>query len=232
MYEDPPLLTIKRPSRRPTTTQIAAFQSISSAVASDAMDGRGALSGSIRRLLGNESQPAIVAGPALSVWTGAADLLALHACKNVLKTGDIVVTAFDGHQGCAAFGDSLGGMVINAGGAGIVSDGPVRDVDGLIALGLPVWCTGSISSTPYENGPGTVGLPVQIGGQQVETGDMIVADRDGVVVVPYVQIEAVIARSVIILKLEGDGDKKVKDGLVMPESYQNLLASDRIRWID
>ncbi|MGI9389229.1 MAG: RraA family protein [Boseongicola sp.] len=232
MYEDPPLLTIKRPSRRPSAAQIAAFHSIPSAVASDAMDGCGALSSSIRRLLGSEDQPAIVAGPALSVWTGAADLLALHACKDVLKPGDIVVTAFDGHQGCAAFGDSLGGMIRNARAAGIVTDGPVRDVDGLIALDLPVWCTGSISSTPYENGPGTVGLPVQIGGQQVKTGDMIVADRDGVVVVPYVQIEAVIARSKKILKLESDGEKKVNDGLVMPDSYQNLLASDRIRWID
>lgn len=232
MYEDPPLLTIKRPSRRPTAAQIAAFQSIPSAVATDALDGRGALSGSIRRLLGSESQPAIVAGPALSVWTGAADLLALHACKSVLTTGDIVVTAFDGHQGCAAFGDSLGGMVKNAGAAGIVTDGPVRDVDGLNALGIPVWCTGSISSTPFENGPGTVGLPVQIGGQQVETGDMIVADRDGVVVVPFVQIEAVIARSENILKLEGEGEQAVKNGLVMPESYQKMLAGDRIRWVD
>ncbi len=232
MYEDPPLLTIKRPSRRPTDAQIAAFQSIPSAVASDAMEGRGALSGSICRLEGSDNLPTIVAGPALSVWTGAADLLALHACKNVLTTGDIVVTTFDGHQGCAAFGDSLGGMVKNAGASGMVTDGPVRDVEGLIKLGLPVWCTGSISSTPYENGPGSVGLPIQIGGQQVETGDIIVADRDGVVVVPFVQIEAVIARSVNILKLESDGDIAVKNGLVMPESYEKLLASDRIRWIE
>ncbi len=232
MYEDPPLLTIKRPSQRPTDAQVAAFQTIPTAVASDAMDGRGALSGSIRRLEGSDGQPTIVAGPALSVWTGAADLLALHACKEVLSKGDIVITAFDNHKGCAVFGDSLAGMVKNAGAAGIVTDGPVRDVDGLIALGLPVWCTGSIPSTPYENGPGTVGLPVQIGGQQVETGDIIVADRDGVVVVPFVQIEAVIARSTSILKLESDGENAVKNGLVMPDSYQKLLTSNRVHWID
>ena len=79
----------------------------------------------------------------------------------------------------------------NAGVAAMMTDGPVRDVTGLIALGMPVWCTGSIASTPYENGPGTAGLPVNIGAQRVETGDMIVADKDGVVVVPFDEIDAV-----------------------------------------
>lgn len=230
MYEDPPLLTIKRPSRRSSDAQIKALSGVQSATVSDAMDGRGALAAAINPL--DPALPQQVTGPALTVWTGAADLLALHACKRIVRPGDIVMHAFDGHQGCAAFGDSLAGMLKNAGVAGIVTDGPVRDVEGLVALGLPVWCTGSISSTPYENGPGTCGLPVQIGGQRIETGDMIVADRDGVVVVPFDEIDAVIARCNRIVELERAGEAAVREGLVMPESYERLLDSDKVKWID
>lgn len=232
MYETPPLLTIKRPSRRPTEAQIAAFRGVPSAVATDAMDGRGALTGSIRHLDGGMTLPRSVVGPALTAWSGAADLLALHACKAFATPGDVVIAGVDGHQGCAVFGDALGGMMRNAGVAGVVTDGPVRDREGLIRLGLPVWCTGTIPSTPYENGPGRIGLPLQIGGQTVDTGDMIVADLDGVVAVPFEEIDAVAARCARILEMEKDGERAVADGLVLPESVADLLKSDRIRWIE
>lgn len=230
MYETPPLLTIKRPSRRPTEAQIAAFQNVPAAVATDAMDGRGALVGSIRLL--DPGLPHRVVGPALTAWSGAADIMALHAVKAFVTAGDIVVAGVDGHQGCAVFGDSLGGMMRNAGVAGVVTDGPIRDTEGLLGIGLPIWCTGAVPSTPFESGPGRIGLPLQIGGQTVETGDLIVADLDGVVVVPFDEIDAVAERSATILKLEKDGEKAVADGLVVPESYEALLKGDRIRWIE
>ena len=204
------------------------MQGVPSAVASDAMDGAGALDGRIAHVIGDQH----IVGPALTAWSGAADLVALHACKRFITKGDVVIAAVDGHQGCAAFGDSLGGMVANAGAAAIVTDGPVRDLAGFFTINLSVWATGTVSSTPYENGPGRVGLPVQIGGQQIDTGDMIVADMDGVVVVPFDQIDMVIKRSKTILKLEADGDEAVKDGLVMPQSYDELLDSDRVKWVD
>ena len=228
MYEDPPLLTIKRNRRRPSDAQIAAMQGVPSAVASDAMEGAGALDGRIAHMFGEKH----VVGPALTAWSGAADLVALHACKRFLRNGDVVIASVDGHQGCAAFGDALGGMVANAGAAAIVTDGPVRDLKGFDGLSLSVWATGTISSTPYENGPGRIGLPVQIGGQQIDTGDMIVADADGVVVVPFDQIDMVAERSKLILKMEADGDQAVKDGLIMPQTYDDLLDSDRVKWID
>ena len=78
MYETPPLLTIKRPSRRPTQAQIDSLKNVPSAVATDAMDGRGALIGTIRHLDGGQRLPESVVGPALTAWSGAADLLALQ----------------------------------------------------------------------------------------------------------------------------------------------------------
>lgn len=232
MYETPPLLTIKRPSRRPTNAQIAALKGVPSAVATDAMDGRGALAGWIRHLDGGRSLPKSVVGPALTAWSGAADLLALHVCKKFVRPGDVVIGGVDGHQGCAVMGDSLGGMMRNAGAAAVITDGPVRDVEGLIRIGLPIWCTGTVPSTPYENGPGRIGLPLQIGGQRIETGDMIVADLDGVVAIPFEEIDTVTERCVRILMLEKVGERAVADGLVLPEVYEKLLQSDRILWVE
>ena len=61
---------------------------------------------------------------------------------------------------------------------------------------------------------------------------MIVADRDGVVVVPFAEIDTVIARCRRIIELEAAGEKAVEDGLVMPESYEKLLDSDKVKWVD
>ena len=230
MYETPPHLTIRRPTRRPTEAQIKSLQGVPSAVATDAMDGRGSLAGHIRHL--DRALPHSVVGPALTAWSGAADLMALHAAKAFVTPGDIMIASVDDHQGCAVFGDSLGGMMKNAGVAGVVTDGPIRDTSGVIALGMPIWCTGSVPRTPYENGPGRIGLPVQIGGQQIDTGDMIVADLDGVVVIPFDEIDAVAERAKTILALETEGEAAVANGLVMPEHYQKMLESDQINWVD
>ena len=124
-------------------------------------------------------------------------------------------------------GDRLAGMMKNGGAAGFVTDGPVRDYDGIIPVGLPVWCTGVTPASPHMTGPGSVGFPIQIGGQEVETGDMIIADRDGVVVVPFDRLDEVIARLEKVRVLEAELDAKVAGGLVVPEWVEDYLASDQ-----
>ena len=153
-----------------------------------------------------------------------ASLGAIH----LTSPGDILVAAADGYQGCAAAGDRVCEMAQNAGAIALVTDGPVRDFDGIMSVGLPVWCTGLTPETPSGTGPGKVGLPVQIAGQRVETGDMIVADRDGVVVVPFDRIDAVIERLETVRTLEAELDGRVADGFKEP--LAELLASDRVKW--
>lgn len=230
MIEEPPLLTVKRPSRRPTEAQIAAFRGLASSVVSDAMEGAGALAPAIRNL--GHGLPDTVAGPALSVSCGPADILALLGALRFMRPGDVVVASVDGHQGAAVFGDRMAGMMKNTGAAAAVTDGPVRDLTGLLHVGLPVWCTGLTPASPYSNGPGSIGLPVRIGGQVVETGDMIVADRDGVVVVPFDRIDAIAARSREIIELEQSLDARISQGLTIPDDIAALLDSDRVRWAD
>ncbi|MEM9342588.1 MAG: hypothetical protein AAGA87_06045 [Pseudomonadota bacterium] len=91
------------------------------------------------------------------------------------------------------------------------------------------WGAGRAARTPYTSGPGTVGEPVVLGGRQIATGDLIVADPDGVAVVPYDQIDTVIAKLETVRALEEKLDKDVEAGFCEP--LADLLASDRVVWV-
>lgn len=230
MIEQPPLLTVKRPGMRPDETQIAAFTEFPASVVTDAMEGCGALSSDISPL--GHGLPARAVGPALTVGCGPADILALLGALKFVRPGDILIVSVEGHQGCAVFGDRFAGMLSNAGASGIVTDGPVRDAAGIAAEGVPVWCTGLTPASPYSNGPGTIGLPVQIGGQTVETGDIVVADGDGVVVVPKMRSAEVLERSRRIIELEKALEEEIRCGLVQTKDIVELMESDKVRWVE
>ena len=224
MIEEPPVLTLRQPARRPTATQIAAFAHVPTGYVVDAMTGQEALSGEIAAMQDDWH----VVGSALTAWNGPADVLATLAAIHLCQPGDILIASVDGARDSAAAGDRVCGMAKNAGAVALVTDGAVRDTAGIKAVGLPVWCAGRSARTPYTSGPGTVGYPVVLGGRQIESGDLIVADRDGVAVVPFNQIDAVIAQLKTVRTLEEKLDKEVEDGFCEP--LAELLASDRVVW--
>lgn len=228
MIEAPPILTIKSSMRRPTGQQIAAFEGVSTGLVVDALYGGGALSGSIAPIGFGRDLTCVAAGPALTADCGAADVLAVFAALKYIRTGDVVVSSFAGHKGCAAGGDGLVGMMRNCGASGFVTDGPMRDYAGIVNAGLPVWCAGLTPASPHMSGPGSVGTPIQIGGQQIETGDMIVADRDGVVAVPYERLDEVIANLEKVRAAEKAQDERVAAGMRYPDWVGDLLESDRV----
>ena len=227
MIEPPPTLTIRKTLRRPTARQVAAFQGVPTGFVVDALLGGGALSADIQPIGGGRDVRCVAAGPALTADCGAADVLATFAALKFIRAGDVVVSAFAGHRGCAAAGDRLVGMMKNCGAAGFVTDGPVRDYQGIVPVGLPVWCTGLTPASPHMSGPGSVGFPVQVGGREIDTGDMIVADRDGVVAVPFEKIDAVIGALAHIARLEADLDAEVEGGLTVPDWVEVLLAGEQ-----
>ncbi|MGI9354471.1 MAG: RraA family protein [Rhizobiaceae bacterium] len=227
MIEAPPNLILKSTMRRPTSSQIEAFQNVPTGFVVDALFGAGALTSNIQPIGGGRDLKCAAAGSALTADCGAADVLATFAALEFIQEGDVVVSAFAGHAGCAAAGDRLIGMMKNCGAAGFVTDGPVRDYDGIVPVGLPVWCSGLTPASPHMSGPGSVGFPVQIGGQEIETGDMIIGDRDGVVVVPFERLDEVIASLDRIIELEQKMDGEVAAGLKVPNWVEEYLASDK-----
>ena len=232
MIEEPPILTIKRNLPRPSERQIAAFHDVPTGFVVDALGGGGALSFDIKPVCGGSEFAGSVAAPALTADCGPADILATLAALRFIRPGDMLVSAFGAYRNCAAAGDSLCGMMKNCGARGFVTDGPVRDLSGILEVGLPVWCSGVTPASPNSSGPGSVGLAIQIGGQRVETGDMVVADRDGVVIVPFERIDEVIEMLSKITALESARDARVADGLKIPDEIGELLDSGAVKLVD
>jgi 4-hydroxy-4-methyl-2-oxoglutarate aldolase len=228
MIEDPPLITLARPRRRPDPEALAALNNVPTGFLADALGGRGALGPAVKPTIPGQDR---FTGVALPCHAGPADNLAVFAALTVLQPGDVVVAAADGFRGTAVTGDLLLGMAKNLGAVAFVSDGCVRDLEGLAAVGLPCFATGVTPASPARNGPGTVGLPVVLTGQRIEAGDVVVGDPDGVVVVPYHAIDEVVARLEGIKAAEAALDAKVKGGLGVPDFIEATLKG-RIREID
>jgi len=226
MIKDPPLLTIRRNFARPTPEHIAALANVPTGHAVDALGGRGALDYRIKPVARSS---AVMVGTAVTCHCGPADNLALFAALATAKAGDVLVAASDGSKVTSISGDLLMGMARNRGIAGLVTDGLVRDVEGILAVGLPVYCTGLSPNSPARNGPGSVGLPVVIGGVTVTSGDLIVADNDGVVVIPGGEIERAIEQLAEVRRAEAGLEAKVKRGLEVPDFIEKILASERVR---
>lgn len=232
MLEEPALLRIKTRTNAPSPEQLAAFRSAPSCMLNDALLGQGALDRSVQPIDRSGALPRRAIGRALTVQCGPGDILALMAALKFVKPGDIVVAAFNGFQGCAVMGDRVAGMLLNNKAAGFVTDGPVRDIDGLLTAGLPVWASGLTPASPVSNGPGSIGLPVQIAGQRVETGDIIIADADGVVVAPFARLDELGQRIEHIMELEQALDDEVRNGLKIAPRIQALLDSDQVDYFD
>ena len=227
MIEEPPLLTITENHNRPSSVQVETLARYPTGFIADAMQGKGALDYSIRPLA-PDTLPARLCGPVLTCDNGPADILATLAAITEVHKGDILVAATGAWHQCAAAGDRVMGMLRNAGAAGLVTDGLVRDIEGIREVGLPVFCCGLSPNSPYCNGPGTVGAPVVVGGVSICSGDMLVADEDGAVIVPFTLIDSVIEKLQTIEKLEAELDAEISGGLIVPEAITELLKSDKV----
>ena len=232
MIEDPPLLKVKKTRRRPTPEQIAAFENVPTGQIVDARGGRGAVHLSISRQTKLPASGQSVAGPALTAENACADVLASFAAIHYAKKGDILIAGFAGNQSCAGAGDRLCGMLINAGVIAMVMDCPVRDIHGINDIDFPVWATGITPATPFMTGPGRVGFGLDFGGQHICDGDMVIADIDGVVIVPFAEIDSVINSLQKVQKLETALDARVADGLITHDKIASLIEKGQIEITD
>ncbi|MBL6680401.1 MAG: RraA family protein [Alphaproteobacteria bacterium] len=234
MIENPPLIQIKKKSsrKRPSEEQINGFKNIPTGFICDALNGYAALDPSIKPLSIPGKKVKHIVGPALTVFSGAADVLGMAIALSEIQPGDIVVNGVSGFQGTAAVGDRIAGMIKNNGGVGLVTDGPMRDLDGIIETGLDCFCTGLNPNSPFNSGPAKIGFPLNIGGTTVSSGDIIVADSDGVTVVPFDKIDEVLNKLDRIIEVENAMDKQVSEGLKISQKALDYLESDQVIYVD
>lgn len=135
-----------------------------------------------------------MAGPAVTVKVFPGDNLMVHKALDVAQPGDIIVVDTSSSLMTAVIGDMICTKAAHRGIGGFVIDGLVRDLDAILALGtMPVFGRGITPIGPLHRGPGEVNHPVACGGVVVHPGDVIVADPDGIVVVPSAEAERIVA---------------------------------------
>jgi RraA family protein len=133
----------------------------------------------------------VLAGPALTVKTRPGDNLLVHAALNRAEAGDVLVVDAGGDLTSAIVGELMLSYAEKIGMAGVVIYGAVRD-SGAIRVGrFPVYAAGITHRGPYKDGPGEMNVTIAIEGMVIEPGDLILGDDDGLVCVPYDDVETV-----------------------------------------
>ncbi|WP_421799769.1 4-carboxy-4-hydroxy-2-oxoadipate aldolase/oxaloacetate decarboxylase [Haliscomenobacter sp.] len=134
-------------------------------------------------------------GPAYTVQTMPRDNVLLHRAYAYAKPGDVIVANCSGFYEAGYWGDLMSLGAKTKGIAGLVIDGCVRDADDIEAIGFPVFSRGLCIRGTTNFGEGTLNEPIIIGECLIHPGDIIVGDRDGVVVVPQKRIEEAIEKA-------------------------------------
>jgi 4-hydroxy-4-methyl-2-oxoglutarate aldolase len=221
-------LTIKRNFKRTGQKLVRKFMNLPTGNVCDAQGRTGALDHRIKPV----SKKSQLCGTALTVDAGPRDNLAPWAALEFAKPGDIIVITTGEHLDCSVVGDIYVGMANNAGVAGIVTDGVVRDLPGINEVGIPVFARGISPNSPWKNGPGRVGLPILIGRVAVKAGDIVVGDQDGIVIVAREKAGDAARAIQAVLAKEKQMEAGVKAGLTVPAWLKAAYETKGVQYQD
>lgn len=149
-------------------------------------------------------------GTALTVRTRPGDNLYVYKALTMIRPGDVLVVDAGGGLDNAIMGELMKLYAVGRGCAGFVIDGAIRDVASF--RDTPCYARGVVHRGPYKNGPGEINVPVSIGGQVIDRGDIVVGDEDGLVSFPAAHAKELIARAVACAAHEEEVKAEIASG--------------------
>lgn len=217
---------------RPEKKIIEEFKNFPTACISDAYRRRQTLPSNIKPVWDVKHR---VAGSVITVsGTPSDEILALKAIE-IAQPGDVIIVT-GGYEASSSFwGGVMSTMAKVRGVAGLITDGKIRDLADCRELEFPIWATGVTPIAPtMDVPPGELNLPITIGEVIIKPGDLVVADEDGVVVVPQKDIHSV--KDAVNFRLEKEKQWLEKiystEQMILKDVVDELLAKRNVEYLD
>ena len=209
---------------RPDQSLVESLGKIQTATLHEALGKRGALPHTIKPIWSGMT----LCGPALTIKSRPGDNLMLHKAVSLARPGDVLVVDCDGFLEAGLWGEIITVAAMQKGIAGLVTNGACRDTLPIRDLGFPVFCAGVSIKGTTKAVPGKINHPLSFDGVTVHPGDVIVADNDGVVVIPCAEAAQVLQAAQKKEKTEAEVIRQIRAGgstmdlLGFNEAYSRL----------
>ena len=206
---------VVRRIQRAEAATIAALAGFGVATIHEAQGRRGLLRPYVRPIY----PAAKVAGSALTISCHAGDNLMIHAAIEVCRDGDVLVVSTTSESTDGMVGELLAESARAHGALGVVIDAGVRDVAELTAMAFPVWSKAVSAQGTVKATPGSVNIPIVCAGAAINPGDVVVADADGVVIVPREAAAAVAVLAAARTAKENQSRERLRRGELGLDMY-------------